>query len=466
MKITQTFLAFIMLLISAQVQGQEDKAPILFIYDASGSMWGQMEGKTKMAIASDVLSKTIQTLPENQAIGLMAYGHRKKGDCDDVEILVNLENQDKVSITNPLTKIKPLGRTPLAKSALLAIDQLRATKQAATIILITDGIESCNGDLCAVVTKAKAEGIDFKLHIIGFGLADEDLQNLKCAAQAGEGNYYDADDTASLSDVLNEATNATIDEPAGNFSVYATKNGKVVDAFVQAYQAGTKERVTAARSYQDSAWLFLPAGEYDLEVRPIAGDVGSTSVRVTSKGTIGGHQDISFDAAKFVVQTFNNEENWDATLRVIDPKTQKVVAVKRTYGEVREIEIGPGTYHINFLAQKIKGYTKEHRLENITIQAGEKKPIQHVFRSGEVLIGAMIGAELVDALVVFKDAKTGKSIDSSRTYKSASTNPRSFILSPGTYDVSIRLLGKQKGKKDGFQITVESGKKVERIIQF
>ena len=57
-----------------------EPSPIIFIYDASGSMWGQMDGKTKMEIASSVLSTSLTELPSNQNVGLVAYGHRKKGD--------------------------------------------------------------------------------------------------------------------------------------------------------------------------------------------------------------------------------------------------------------------------------------------------------------------------------------------------------------------------------------------------
>jgi Ca-activated chloride channel family protein len=77
-------------------------------------MWGQMEGKTKMEIAADVLSSTVDSLPENQQIGLVAYGHRKKGDCEDVEFLVNIGDDNKTKVNQSLKNIKPLGKTPLA----------------------------------------------------------------------------------------------------------------------------------------------------------------------------------------------------------------------------------------------------------------------------------------------------------------------------------------------------------------
>ncbi len=81
----------------------------------------------------------------------------------------------------------------------------------------------------------KKKGIDFQLHIIGFGLKARETEQLKYAAHAGDGNYYDAADSGGLGDVLNEATSQTIDKPEGNVSVYAIKNGIGIDAWVKAY---------------------------------------------------------------------------------------------------------------------------------------------------------------------------------------------------------------------------------------
>ncbi len=76
--------------------------------------------------------------------------------------------------------------------------------------------------------------LNFWFHIIGFGLVDEDTEQLQCAASAGEGQYFPATDALDLGTVLNEATTATIDKPKSNASVYAVKNGKPIDAFVEA----------------------------------------------------------------------------------------------------------------------------------------------------------------------------------------------------------------------------------------
>jgi Ca-activated chloride channel family protein len=257
-----------LLIFFSTVTAQEPSAPspILFIYDASGSMWGQLEGKTKKEIASEVLTSTVNKLPDNQNIGLIAYGHRNKSDCQDVEFIVDINNPDKSKVNSAVKRIHPLGKTPLAYSASQAFSSLRSSGTKATIILITDGIESCDGNICNVVTAAKSEGIDFKLHIVGFGLKEGETELLECAAHAGGGKYYDAADASVLGDVLTEATTETVDVGPGNFSVYTVKNELPVDGLVTAYKAGTKEKVDGRRTYGDTVYLSLPAGMYDLEV--------------------------------------------------------------------------------------------------------------------------------------------------------------------------------------------------------
>jgi Ca-activated chloride channel family protein len=352
-------------------QSNETPSPIIFIYDASGSMWGQMQDKTKMKIASEVLVETVNQLPDNQKIGFVAYGHRKKGDCRDVEFLVDVENGTKSRVAQSVKGIKPLGKTPLAYSASQVIDKLRQTKLKATIILITDGIESCDGNICDVIQAAKEEGIDFKLHIVGFGLKDSETEQLKCAAKAGDGNYYHAEDSGALSDVLNEATEATVDEPESNFSVVAFKNGKAIDAWVKAYDQSKKLKPIAARTYKDTAFFYLPPGKYNFEVVPLGGsDVKMVTVPdVESFADKIGHRTVSFDGGKLGITTTNNGKNWDCIVKLFD-QNGKVVASERTYTTQKEVEVNPGTYKVTIQALAMEGLDTYTEMENIEIKGG------------------------------------------------------------------------------------------------
>lgn len=458
------FLFIFVLPLRAQDTGT---SPIIFIYDASGSMWGQIDGKTKMEIASDVLSTSVEKLGQNQQIGLVAYGHRKKGDCKDVETLVAIDNSSKSAISSALKKVKPLGKTPLAYSADLVISQLRKSKQKATIILITDGIESCNGNICDIVKAAKAEGIDFLLNIVGFGLKKGETEQLVCAAREGGGQYYDAADASGLGEVLTEATQQTVDMPAGNVSVYATKNGEPIDAYVKAYDMIAKRAPIAVRTYKDTAYAYLPPSTYNLEVKPLEGsDVDMVVVEnVKSFEDKVVHRDVSFDGGKFSIHTTNNGKGWDSTLKVYKQDGTRA-AVGRTYGKPNIVEVNPGTYDIEVQGLQIFGLAVKHRMEDIIIKAGEQKDVIHDFKTGIANLGVSENGTLIDCTVSIYDGATETSIVGRRSYTSASSNPREFVLNPGNYKVKLR--GRKNGKDNikWFEFTVKEGESFTKMYEW
>ncbi len=457
----------ILSLVIFQLNAQEQApSPILFIYDASGSMWGEMDGKTKKDIASEVLSKTVNNLPSNQNVGLMAYGHRKKGDCNDVEYMVALNNASKDKIVTAVKSINPLGRTPLAKSATMAINSLRENKTRATIILVTDGIESCDGDICQVVSAAKTEGIDFKLHIVGFGLKEGEEKQLKCAAEAGDGNYYDAANAGGLGEVLTEATAETIDDSKDNYSIFATKNGEAVDAWVRAYAQGSDKSVDVARTYRDSAFIYLSPGKYRIDVRPLENTkITGTTFSVEMKEGETGHKTVAFDGGKITLNIQNNGEGWDATVRVKNQEN-KSVATKRTYGREQFIEIDAGVYTVEILALKAKGLEVNHTVENVEVTSGETTEISHNFQTGIANIGISENGELVDTTISIVEATTNKNVAAGRSYTSPSSNPREFILTPGNY--KVKLGGKKAGKytTKWFDIVVKPGESMTKIYEW
>ena len=447
---------------------QEAPSPILFIYDASGSMWGQLDGKTKKDIASEVLSTSISSLSENQNIGLMAYGHRKKGDCNDIEFIVDLNNSSKPNITNAISNMNALGKTPLARSASFAISSLKNNNVKATIILITDGIESCDGDICKVVADAKASGIDFKLHVVGFGLKEGETEQLKCAADAGGGNYYDAANADALSEGLTEATTQTVDKSKGNFSIYASKNGEPVDAWIKATKAGTTEAVDGSRTYRDSGWVYLPPGKYDIAIRPLEGsDIPGTSITVEMKEGEIKHENISFDGGTLEVTATNNDEGWDSVVKMIDINTGKVVANTRTYGRSKTMEVPAGHYKVTFQALVMKGSDTYFEVDTIEVKSNTTTPLSHNFKTGIAMIGVKTASgELIDAGVNFLDMNSGKRVTGARTYTSEKNNPREFLLNPGTYKVEVKSLGAHVGKNKTFTIEVKQGETVTEIITF
>jgi Ca-activated chloride channel family protein len=112
---------------NAQTSDQKDASQILFILDASGSMWGQIEGQNKIAIAKTVLNKLVDNLPDNTEVGLIAYGHREKGDCKDIETIVEPGPLDKALVKQKIDDLNPKGKTPITDSVLMAFDLVKAS---------------------------------------------------------------------------------------------------------------------------------------------------------------------------------------------------------------------------------------------------------------------------------------------------------------------------------------------------
>ena len=108
-------------------------------------MSAKMEGRPKIGIAQQVLSKQVEKLPDSGInAGLMVYGHRRKGDCADIEEVVKLKPLEKQELITKIKSIHPKGQTPIANSIRVAAENLKELEEETTIILISDGKETCD----------------------------------------------------------------------------------------------------------------------------------------------------------------------------------------------------------------------------------------------------------------------------------------------------------------------------------
>jgi len=170
----------------------------IIVLDGSGSMWAQIDGKARITIARETLHKVLSTLPDDLELGFMTYGHREKGNCDDIEMLVEPAVGTGAAITAAADGINPKGMTPISDAVRLAAEDLQFTEQKATVILITDGLETCEVDPCALASDLESRGIDFTTHVLGFGLSDEEGQQVACLAENTGGEYLSAEDGDAL----------------------------------------------------------------------------------------------------------------------------------------------------------------------------------------------------------------------------------------------------------------------------
>lgn len=186
---------------------------VMIVMDGSGSMWGQIDGKSKMSIAREALRDLVGGLPADTPTGLIAYGHRKKGDCSDIELLASPVENARDGIFEAVDAITPTGKTPLSAAVQQAAETLKYEEDRATVILITDGIETCDIDPCALGEDLSNSGIAFTTHIVGFGLSESEGRQVACLAEETGGQYIEASNAGELSQAMEEVAEAVTEQP-------------------------------------------------------------------------------------------------------------------------------------------------------------------------------------------------------------------------------------------------------------
>lgn len=182
---------------------------LLLILDASGSMWGQIEGVAKITTARQALTGILGDLDPATNVGLMAYGHRREGDCSDTEILYPVANYDAGRLIPAIEGLSPRGKTPIAGALERAAAAMPAAGQSSSVLLISDGLETCGGDPCAAAARLARTGIDTRVHVVGFDLNEEEHAALQCIAEKGNGTYHPANDARSFVAAVKDAVRET-----------------------------------------------------------------------------------------------------------------------------------------------------------------------------------------------------------------------------------------------------------------
>jgi hypothetical protein len=191
------------------VKQQGEKPPtrnLEIVLDVSGSMNTALGTSTRWKTALEVLKQVVDTLPDDFNVALRVYGHRYSSKsaetCTDTELVVPLAKLDRARVLSQATRLRPRGETPLVRSILQTMGDLRAGGGGA-VILITDGEESCKGDPTAAAAELKASGLDVTLNIVGFTLTGKDVEaQLSTLAGSTGGRYFGAQDGAQLSRAL------------------------------------------------------------------------------------------------------------------------------------------------------------------------------------------------------------------------------------------------------------------------
>lgn len=258
------FILTVWSLLPAPAGAENGERRVIFIFDASGSMKAKLGNQSRIAVAKDVMTQLLRDVPSGVEFGVLAYGHRRKDDCDDIETIVPVGAMSKEKAIATIQKLQPIGKTPITSSVRKAAQTLGVSRGPSTIILVSDGEETCGADPCAAVRELRKGDVSFTLHVVGFGVTTREAKQLECIATEGGGTYSTASTARELLDALRKVERA--ENPSGELAITVRKRGQLVDASLSISRAGGKRVEGGWSGTKEPVVYRLLPGVYDIAV--------------------------------------------------------------------------------------------------------------------------------------------------------------------------------------------------------
>jgi hypothetical protein len=341
----------------------EEGRSIALILDASGSMNAKLAGgQARIDAAKAAVAAFVEKLDPRTRLSYRAYGHQsptKDKNCRDTELLVDFGTAaaNKSAILAKTNGIKAQGYTPITYVIQLAAADVAKEPGARTVVLVSDGKETCEGDPCAAAKALADADAKLVIHTIGFNVDTAARYQLQCIAKVARGTYSDASGAADLGARLGEVAAAKPPPPpppttTTQITIQRARPGKL--EIKQADLRG--HTVTEAESGKQVAKLNttgriaeLPPGFYNVTFGPTVWK--SVEVRAGETTLI--------DPGVLEVHTA-----WIMGHKVLDWETETEVGSFST--SMRRISVVPSTFTVTF---------GNAHWKNIDVKAGEHKVI-------------------------------------------------------------------------------------------
>lgn len=379
----------------AQSQPTVQMTRILFIMDMSNSMNGEWQSGKKIDIARKIFGELLDSLKEvpNLQMALRMYGHQshfEPQDCNDTKLEVPFGLSNAEAIRKKLFEISPKGTTPIARSLqACAADFPPCRSCKNVVILITDGIEACNGDPCAIALALKQKGISLRPYVIGIGLDVELIEAFKCVGQ-----FYDATDEKTFKTILNTVVTEVTNQPTTaqvnlldingkptetnvNYCIIDQATNKVENNYVHSLNAkGNPDTLIlrSSKNYKITVFTIPPVSKENIKVKagkhniiPISTPQGTLLIREQHGTSLEGTPLIvrqSGECQTLNIQTIRNEEKYivgkyDIELHTLPKIYYKNVEIKQS--QTTELVVpNPGKLTVSMASY---GYASLYRLK-------------------------------------------------------------------------------------------------------
>ena len=428
----------------ASAEGQR----VILVLDASGSMWGQIDGKAKIDIAKDVVGKIVKGWKAEDELGLVAYGHREKGSCKDIEVLREPGLLEGGGFLKSVKALSPKGKTPMTDAVRQAAEALKYTEKKATVILVSDGIETCDADPCAVAADLDKLGVSLTVHTVGFGLDNKGaVSQLKCLADKTGGISILADNAQELESALKKTVAAEPPPPPApepkkveknfNGKLFMARGVKLPEKFASASWefaevANGAAGDTVQTEYGETVATEIPrAGDYVLRV---TNDVTKVELPITIKEGEATNTDVVLDAGILDVTATT-----DGTQKLVESAAFELADadgnwITTKYGQAAQflVKAGPAKVRLTLGSAKVE--------RNVVVEAGKSVPVALSLGAGVIEVTALYaeGGDMVQegAAIELSEGQAGPD-GQHKWIETQYAAPSTFKAPAGSYKIAV-----------------------------
>ena len=278
----------VLLLVVLSLGQAQTPTHVELVLDASGSMWNKLaDGQYRIVAAKAVLADFVSSLPADETlnVGLRVYGSRTaaldEGSCEDSELFVPIDGVARDALLASVRDANAVGATPIAYSLQQAAADFPAQGKK-IIVLVTDGEESCGGDVRGTLQTLRDSGVEIDLKVIGFDLNDRAVSSFE-----GLGTFENARSAGELAAALGRAV--TVEKTQTYpVAVNVTRQGEPAadGAAVKLLEAVGGEAFSLTPSEPGTLTAEVPAGAYTAEVEDAFTDtpLSFSGLSVTPEG--------------------------------------------------------------------------------------------------------------------------------------------------------------------------------------
>jgi Ca-activated chloride channel family protein len=455
LKLKYFILLFIVLFSTGESFGQkkEETTRILFVFDGSQSMYGRWGNESKLDIAARLLNQLVDSLKDysNLQLALRAYGHQDavvqgSRNCQDTKLEVPFGLNNHELIKEKLNSIRPKGTTLIAYSLQKSANDFTPCDNCKNIIiLITDGIEECDGDPCLVSMNLQKQGVILKPFVIGMGLDKSVIEQFNCV-----GNFYDVTSKEEFRNVLGVVISQAMNTTSVQVNLL-DKTGKPTETdvgmtFFDQHTGEIKYHFIHAINHRGlpDTLPIDPLGKYRLKVHTIPPVVKDSIVLQA-----GIHNIIAVDAPQgtLLLKTIGNNEYKDLKAIIRKDNSMNTLTIQ-DFDQNEKYIVGRYDIEVLTLPRMI--------IQDVEILQSHETKVE--IPGPGILTVSFQGTGIAELYVM-------KGKDKELIYRfNQSTTRQNLVLQPGSYEISYRSMNSKSSiytKTTGFEIVTGQSAQVK-----